>query len=176
MFIFVNISFKEEKNSKELSQVLPHASEATLAALERNISMMPNPSELASSRVDAADIANSLLSGLGGVGSETKICPQYGPCSIPVLKERMFRAVASIPRNELAELLEKDVRRTMIFWCQGLCATKRSRVSEPVNYFATLQSRKALKLGANSVMRASNSNQKNLPVSSRARWKPSSST
>jgi molecular chaperone Hsp33 len=59
-----------------LTQVLPFASEATLARLEANIGACPSVTDLLHQGASAADIAQRILAGLGATDSGFSLTPR----------------------------------------------------------------------------------------------------
>mmetsp|Transcript_26973 Transcript_26973/g.88512 ORF Transcript_26973/g.88512 Transcript_26973/m.88512 type:complete len:97 (-) Transcript_26973:138-428(-) len=68
---------------------------------------MPATTEMLENGETVEDITNRLLDGLStGAGITSECTPQYGPCEPEALKTRMQRAVASLGREEIENLLE----------------------------------------------------------------------
>jgi len=90
-------------------QVLPFASDETIAALERTISSLPSTTDMIADGVTAQEIAEKVLGELGTL-SEVAVssAPRYGPCDIKDLRGRMMRALASMGRAEVESIIEEQ--------------------------------------------------------------------
>ena len=90
-------------------QILPFASDETIAALERTIPALPSSTELVSEGLTAEQIAQRVLGELGENRElVTRMTPEYGPCEPNDLRERMLRAVASLGKEEVDKILAED--------------------------------------------------------------------
>lgn len=89
-------------------QVLPFASEETLSRLERNISGLPNVTDMLHEGLSARDITGRLFEGLGVAESSFSLRPAYGPCEAAALKDRMKQAVALLGERDVEQLLEEQ--------------------------------------------------------------------
>lgn len=86
-----------------LVQMLPGASEESIAAVERNIAALPSPTELVCQGRSADDICAAIMDGLDPI-SFAGSSPRYAcKCS----KARVQRTVALIPGLEVYDLLAK---------------------------------------------------------------------
>ncbi|KAL3680490.1 hypothetical protein R1sor_023446 [Riccia sorocarpa] len=90
-----------------LVQVLPFCSEETLAQLEKNIMKMPPLSE-SEATLSAKNISERLLEGIGLGDYDSLPVPKFGPCTVDDLKSRMVRAVASLGKADIRQLLEEQ--------------------------------------------------------------------
>jgi len=90
-------------------QILPFASEETIRVLERVIPSLPSSTALVSEGLTARQIAQRVLAELDErVELATSITPSYGPCEEAELRERMLRAVASLGKAEVDQILAED--------------------------------------------------------------------
>lgn len=90
-------------------QILPFASEETIATLERIIPSLPSSTELVQEGLTAEQIAQRVLGELGERRElVTRSTPQYGPCDPADLRDRMLRAVASLGKAEVEKILSED--------------------------------------------------------------------
>lgn len=82
-------------------QVLPFASDETIAALERIIPSLPSTTDMIADGVTAQGMAEKVLGELGTLPEVACTSePRYGPCDIVDLRKRMMRALASMGRAE----------------------------------------------------------------------------
>jgi len=90
-------------------QILPFASDETISALERIIPSLPSSTELVQEGLSAQQIAQRVLGELGEKKElVTRITPEYGPCDPVELRGRMLRAVASLGKAEVDQILAED--------------------------------------------------------------------
>ncbi|BBN10647.1 molecular chaperone Hsp33 [Marchantia polymorpha subsp. ruderalis] len=90
-----------------LVQVLPFCSDETLAKLEENILKMPPLSD-SSDVMTAKKISELLLEGIGIGDYDDLPEPKFGPCTVEELKPRMVRAVASLGKQDVEEILAEQ--------------------------------------------------------------------
>lgn len=72
-------SLLDIKYSCSRMQVLPFASEATLAQLEANIAGSPSVTDMLHEGASAADITGRILAGLGAPDSGFSLVPRHAP-------------------------------------------------------------------------------------------------
>ena len=89
-------------------QILPFASEQTLAILEKNISECASMTDLMHQGLSASQITERLLADIGASNISSSMVPLYGPCEASALKQRMKRAVASLGAQEVESILEEE--------------------------------------------------------------------
>jgi molecular chaperone Hsp33 len=89
-----------------LVQMLPGATEETIAVVERNVQALPSPTDLVRQGKSADDICSLIMDGLDPI-SFAASSPRYAcKCSL----ERVKRTVALIPELEVYDLLAKQGR------------------------------------------------------------------
>jgi molecular chaperone Hsp33 len=99
--VFVSDSGAVTAAGGYLVQLLPGASEETIAAIERNVAALPPPSELVRQGISADAICAMLMSGLEPLPC-TSSSPRYAcKCS----SDRVKRTIALIPEIEVYDLL-----------------------------------------------------------------------
>ena len=90
-------------------QVLPFASEETVAALERSIPALPSTTDMIADGCDAEEMARRVLGELGTLDeTATRSAPKYGPCDGEELRGRMMRALASMGKAEIEDIIEEQ--------------------------------------------------------------------
>ena len=90
-------------------QILPFASDETISALEKTIASLPSSTDLVQDGLSAQEIAQRVLGELGEKKElVTRITPEYGPCDPVELRERMLRAVASLGKAEVDQIIAED--------------------------------------------------------------------
>ncbi|GFR50554.1 hypothetical protein Agub_g12828 [Astrephomene gubernaculifera] len=89
-------------------QVLPFCSEETLARVEANLQALPPISTLLNEGSSAADITARILEGLGVAPDAESIVPTYGPCDEETIKGRMLRVLASLGKEEVADIIRTE--------------------------------------------------------------------
>lgn len=93
--------------SKVWLQILPFASEETLATLEKNISNCSSMTDMMHQGLDAHQITERLLVDIGSSSGPSSIVPSYGPCEASALKQRMKQAVVSLGPREIKSIIEE---------------------------------------------------------------------
>ena len=91
-------------------QVLPFASEETLAGLERVLECAPTVTQMFEEGLSADEMVQRLM-GDFQYSKVGELEAKYGPCEVDGeggLKERMARALALLGEQEAAELIEKE--------------------------------------------------------------------
>ena len=92
-----------------LVQMLPGASEETLARLEQNIGNMAPVSQLLSEGKGAEEVAAILAEGMsGGVVRWDECVLRYGPCNTADLSQRMVNTLKLLPVTEIRSILEEQ--------------------------------------------------------------------
>lgn len=87
-----------------LVQLLPDASEESIATLERNVKELPPVTEILAGGGTATDIMSKLMKDLEPM-KPTRSQPEWScGCSI----ERLIRTIRLMPRREIEEVLEKE--------------------------------------------------------------------
>ena len=90
-------------------QVLPFASDETVAALEKTISNLPSTTDMIADGCTAREMAERVLGELGTLPeTATTSTPRYGPCDPEELRGRMMRALASMGREEIESIIEEQ--------------------------------------------------------------------
>jgi len=90
-------------------QILPFASDETIRVLERVIPSLPSSTALVQEGLTARQIAQRVLDELEErVDLATSMTPSYGPCEEDELRQRMLRAVASLGKEEVNQILAED--------------------------------------------------------------------
>ena len=90
-------------------QILPFASDETIRVLERVIPSLPSSTALVQEGLTAQQIAQRVLDELEErVDLATSMTPSYGPCEEDELRQRMLRAVASLGKEEVNQILAED--------------------------------------------------------------------
>lgn len=90
-------------------QVLPFASDETIAALEKTIPNLPSTTDMIADGCTAQDMAERVLGELGTLPElATSSTPKYGPCDPEDLRGRMMRALASMGRKEIESIIEEQ--------------------------------------------------------------------
>ena len=91
-----------------LVQVLPFAEDETIAQLEKNIVEAGSISRMLREGMNARDITERLLHGLGVSDPGFSMTPEYGPCEASELRDRMASAVATLGEEEVRSILEEQ--------------------------------------------------------------------
>ncbi|MEW5300095.1 MAG: hypothetical protein WDW36_003050 [Sanguina aurantia] len=91
-----------------LVQVLPFCSEETLTILEANLGSMPTITKLLNDGLNTTEITEMILSNIGVSPGAQAMVPRYGPCNDAELKERMMRAVASLGKDEVQDIMRTE--------------------------------------------------------------------
>lgn len=90
-------------------QVLPFASDETIAALEQSIPNLPSTTDMIAGGMTAQGIAERVLGSLGTLAEvATTSTPSYGPCDPTELRGRMMRALASMGKEEIQSIIEEQ--------------------------------------------------------------------
>jgi molecular chaperone Hsp33 len=90
-------------------QVLPFASDTTIAALEQSIPSLPSTTDMIADGVGAKEMAERVLGSLGSLPEvATESVPRYGPCDAGELRVRMMRALASMGKDEIQSIIEEQ--------------------------------------------------------------------
>ena len=89
-------------------QVLPFAEDETIAQLEKNIVEAGSISRMLREGMNARDITERLLHGLGVSDPGFSMTPEYGPCEASELRDRMASAVATLGEEEVRSILEEQ--------------------------------------------------------------------
>lgn len=94
--------------SPPLPQVLPFASDETLAELEKNIGSLTSVTDMLHQGMGAREITARILGSLGCEEQNmTPMQPKYGPCEVEALKARMKRAVVSLGEAEVEDIVRE---------------------------------------------------------------------
>lgn len=86
-----------------LVQALPGASDEELSQVEENVAVMPGLATLLEARVDANDLIDRLLLGLGS-RERHRMDPRF---HCPCTRERAFRTLSLLEREEIEELVRR---------------------------------------------------------------------
>jgi molecular chaperone Hsp33 len=90
-------------------QVLPFASDETIAALESIIPGLPSTTDMIADGVTAREMAERVLGSLGSLSEvASEGTPSYGPCDVAELRVRMMRALASMGKDEIQSIIEEQ--------------------------------------------------------------------
>lgn len=93
-----------------LIQALPGASDEDLARVEENVAALPRLSQLLESPLDANQLIDRLLQGLGS-RERHRMSPRfYCPCT----RERARRTLSLLERSELEELVAREARQEVV--------------------------------------------------------------
>ena len=111
--VAVGVSIDRELNVRSaggyMVQVLPFASDETIAALEKTIPSLPSTTDMIADGLTAKEMAEKVLGELGSLPELATTCePTYGPCDIEDLRGRMMRAIASMGREEVESIIEEQ--------------------------------------------------------------------
>ena len=111
--VAVGVSIDRELNVRSaggyMVQVLPFASDETIAALEKTIPSLPSTTDMIADGLTAKEMAEKVLGELGSLPELATMCePTYGPCDIEDLRGRMMRAIASMGREEVESIIEEQ--------------------------------------------------------------------
>ncbi|PNW70318.1 hypothetical protein CHLRE_17g715000v5 [Chlamydomonas reinhardtii] len=91
-----------------LVQILPFCSEETLVQLEQNLTTMPSITAMLNEGMSPEAVTERILQGLGVMPGAERVVPKYGPCEEETLKKRMIRAVASLGKKEVADIIAQE--------------------------------------------------------------------
>lgn len=91
-------------------QLLPFAGEDTISALESNIAALPSTTAMLEDGLTVDGITRKILAGgvLEPSPGDQLLVPRYGPCEPEDLRDRMRRAVASLGRGEIEDILREQ--------------------------------------------------------------------
>ena len=91
-------------------QVLPFASDETIAALESVIPTLPSTTDMIADGVTVARDggAGARLAGLAQDEVASEGTPSYGPCDVAELRVRRMRALASMGKEEIQSIIEEQ--------------------------------------------------------------------
>jgi len=111
--IAVGVSLDRDLNVRSaggyMVQVLPFASDETIAALEASIPSLPSTTDMIADGVGAKEMAERVLGSLGSLPEvATESVPRYGPCDVGELRVRMMRALASMGKDEIQSIIEEQ--------------------------------------------------------------------
>ena len=111
--IAVGVSLDRELNVRSaggyMVQVLPFASDETIAALESIIPGLPSTTDMIADGVTAREMAERVLGSLGSLSElASEGTPSYGPCDVAELRVRMMRALASMGKDEIQSIIEEQ--------------------------------------------------------------------
>ena len=111
--VAVGVSLDRELNIRSaggyMVQVLPFASDETIAALEKTIPNLPSTTDMIADGCTAQEMAERVLGELGTLPElATSSTPKYGPCDPEDLRGRMMRALASMGRKEIESIIEEQ--------------------------------------------------------------------
>ena len=111
--IAVGVSLDRDLNVRSaggyMVQVLPFASDETIAALEQSIPSLPSTTDMIADGVGAKEMAERVLGSLGSLPEvATESVPRYGPCDAGELRVRMMRALASMGKDEIQSIIEEQ--------------------------------------------------------------------
>ena len=111
--IAVGVSLDRDLNIRSaggyMVQVLPFASDETIAALEKTIPSLPSTTDMIAEGVTAQQMAERVLGELGSLPEvATTSTPSYGQCDIDELRGRMMRALASMGKDEIQSIIEEQ--------------------------------------------------------------------
>lgn len=91
-----------------LISVLPFAEDETLSQLEKNILEAGSMTSMLRQGMNARDITERLLAGIGVSDPGFSLTPKYGPCEASELRDRMASAVATLGEKEVRSILEEQ--------------------------------------------------------------------
>ena len=91
-----------------LVQMLPFCSDESIGILERNLAAMPSVTRMIKDGLDAEQITDRILEGLGASPGATESTPSYGPCDAAELRTKMERAAISLGRPELQRIYDEQ--------------------------------------------------------------------
>ena len=112
--IAVGVSLDRDLNVRSaggyMVQVLPFASDETVAALEKTIPNLPSTTDMIADGCTAREMAERVLGSLGTLKETASEgdAADTGRATSPELRGRMMRALASMGREEIESIIEEQ--------------------------------------------------------------------